>query len=68
MIPVSLFQALCHVVPWQLRRPTARDATLWHDAEFQVLLCELRYRPKQGSYDCSADKQVLSQSRERRNP
>jgi hypothetical protein len=40
---VSLFQALWLVVPWQMRRPVTRDVTLLQDAEFQILLRELRY-------------------------
>ena len=45
MSTLGLLQALWHVVPWQLRRPAARDVTLLHDAEFQILLRELRYPP-----------------------
>jgi hypothetical protein len=45
MRPVSLVQALWLVVPWQMRRPVARDVTLLQDAEFQILLRELRYPP-----------------------
>jgi hypothetical protein len=45
MGPVSLFQALWLVVPWQMRRPVTRDVTLLQDAEFQILLRELRYPP-----------------------
>lgn len=48
---VSSLQALCHVVPWQLRRPTVMDAKLWQDAEFQVTLRELRYLPIRRSCD-----------------
>ena len=34
MKPVSPFEALFHVVPWQIRRPVPRDVTLLHDADF----------------------------------
>jgi hypothetical protein len=46
----SLFQVLWQVVPWQLRQPAARDVTLLHDAEFQIMLRELRYPPIRCSY------------------
>lgn len=68
MRPTSLFEALCQLVPWQRRRPATRDATLWHDAEFQILLGELRYRPTRRLYDSSAERRVLSGSRRHRNP
>jgi hypothetical protein len=45
MRPVSLVQALWLVVPWQMRRPVTRDVMLLQDAEFQILLRELRYPP-----------------------
>jgi hypothetical protein len=45
MRSVSLVQALWLVVPWQMRRPVARDVALFQDAEFQILLRELRYPP-----------------------
>jgi hypothetical protein len=51
--PVSLIQALWQVVPWQIRRPGAQDVTLLHDAEFQIMLRELRYPPIRGLYDAS---------------
>jgi hypothetical protein len=60
---VSLFQALCHVVPWQVRRPAVRDVTLWHDAEFQIMLRELRYAPIRRSCDSSGKQRGLSGSR-----
>jgi hypothetical protein len=41
------------VVPWQIRRPGAQDVTLLHDAEFQIMLRELRYPPIRGLYDAS---------------
>jgi len=44
MRPVSLFQALWQVVPRQMRRPVVRDVT-FQNAEFQILLRELRYPP-----------------------
>jgi len=51
MKSVSLFDALFHVVPWQMRRPAARDVTLLHDAEFRIMLHELRYPPIPVLYD-----------------
>ena len=51
--PVSLLQALWQVVRWQIRRPGAQDVTLLHDAEFQIMLRELRYPPIRGLYDAS---------------
>ena len=48
---VSLFQAFCHAVPSQVHRPTVEDATLWHDAEFQMMMRELRYPPIRRSRD-----------------
>lgn len=60
----SLFQILCRVVPWQLRRPVPRDAMLWHDAEFQIMLRELRYLPIQRSRHLSCEMRVLSESRQ----
>jgi hypothetical protein len=54
MRAVSLFQALWRVVPWQIRRPVARDVTLLHDAEFQILLRELRYPPIRQLRDTSS--------------
>jgi hypothetical protein len=51
MKSVSLFEALFHVVPWQIRRPVPRDVTLLHDAEFRILLHELRYPPVPALHD-----------------
>jgi hypothetical protein len=48
---LSLLQVLCHVVPWRVRRRVVRDLMLWHDAEFQILLRELRYPPLRRSCD-----------------
>jgi hypothetical protein len=45
MRSVSLLEALCHVVPWHIRRPVARDVVLFQDAEFRIMLHELRYPP-----------------------
>ena len=64
---VSLFQALCHAVPSDVRRPTMEDTTLWHDAEFRIMLSELRYLPIRRSCDSSAER-LLAGSRQRRNP
>ena len=51
MRPVSLLQALWQVVPWPIRRAGSQDVTLLHDAEFQIMLRELRYPPIRGLYD-----------------
>jgi hypothetical protein len=53
MSVVSLFEALWQVVPWQIRPPVARDMTLLQNAEFQILLCELRYPPIRRLYESS---------------
>jgi hypothetical protein len=54
MRPHSLLEALWQVVPWQTRRPVARDVTLLHDAEFQIMLRELRYPPIRQLRDTSS--------------
>ena len=46
----SLLRVLCQVVPWQMCAPAARDVTLFQDAEFQMLLRELRHAPMRGLY------------------
>ena len=51
MRPVSLLQALWQVAPWQIRRAGSQDLVLLHDAEFQIMLRELRYPPIRGLYD-----------------
>jgi hypothetical protein len=51
---MSLLDALRHLVPWQIRRPALRDVALLHDAEFQIMLRELRYPPIRHVYDTSS--------------
>jgi len=54
MSTVDLLQALWHVVAWQIRRPAAHDVRLLDDAEFQIMLRELRYPPIRRSHDTTS--------------
>jgi hypothetical protein len=64
---VSLIQVLYHVVRWRVRRPAMRDIMLWHDAEFQILLRELRYAPIRRSGDSKVRIAVYRDPHRRRN-
>ena len=63
---VSLFRALSQAMPSRVHRTLVEDATLWQDAEFRIMLSELRYLPVRRWCDSSAERRLPAESREHR--